>query len=102
MKKAVIVGYGNMGGQYAEKIYNGKIKELSLYGILCRNQPGQQKIRESMPEVLVFPDEESMFRARENFDALIITTPHKEHVRVVKKAQQAARRNGEGMRGIIL
>ena len=89
MKKAVIVGYGNMGGQYAEKIYNGKIKGLSLYGILCRNQPGQQKIRESMPEVTVFPNEESMFQARENFDALIITTPHKEHVRVVERAQQA-------------
>lgn len=89
MKKAVIVGYGNMGGKYAEQIYNGKIKDLSLYGILCRNQPGQQKIRESMPEVVIFPNEDSMFAACGNFDALIITTPHKEHVRVVQKAQKA-------------
>ncbi len=89
MKKAVIVGYGNMGSKYAEQLYNGQIKDLSLYGVLCRNQPGQQKIRESMPGVVVFPDENAMFEACGNFDALIITTPHKEHVRVVQKAQHA-------------
>lgn len=89
MKKAVIVGYGNMGSKYAEQIYSGKIKDLSLYGVLCRNQPGQQKIRESMPEVVIFPNEDCVFEACGNFDALIITTPHKEHVRVVNKAQQA-------------
>ena len=89
MKKAVIVGYGNMGSKYAGEIYNGNIKDLSLYGILCRNQEGQRKIRENMPEVVIFPDEDSMFAAHENFDALIITTPHKEHVRVVRKAQQS-------------
>ena len=38
---------------------------------------------------MIFPDEDSMFSEHESFDALIITTPHKEHVRVVKKAQQA-------------
>ena len=27
-----------------------------------------------MPEVVIFPDEDSMFAAHENFDALIITT----------------------------
>ncbi|MCM1254109.1 MAG: Gfo/Idh/MocA family oxidoreductase [Clostridium sp.] len=89
MKKTVIVGYGNMGSKYAARIYNGEIRDLSLYGIVCRNAPGQQKIRESMPEVAIFPDEDSMFAECEKFDALIITTPHKEHVRVVKKAQQA-------------
>ena len=78
-----------MGGKYAAQIYNKEIKGLSLYGILCRNKPGQQAIRETMPEVIIFPDEESMFADSEMFDALIITTPHKEHVRVVKKAQEA-------------
>lgn len=89
MKKAVIVGFGNMGSKYAGRIYNGEIQDLSLYGILCRNMPGQQQIKEQMPEVIIFPDEDSMFAESEKFDALIITTPHKEHVRVVKKAKQA-------------
>lgn len=89
LKKAVIVGYGNMGSKYAAQIYEGAVKDLSLYGILCRNQPGQRAIRENMPEVVIFPDEESMFAAGGDFDALIITTPHKEHVRVVLKAQKA-------------
>ena len=35
MKKAVIVGYGNMGSKYAEQLYNGQIKDLSRYGVLC-------------------------------------------------------------------
>lgn len=89
MKKAVIVGYGNMGSKYAGLIYGGKIRDLSLYGILCRNRQGQQEIRESMPGIVVFPDEDSMFEACGDYDALIITTPHKEHVRVVFKAQSA-------------
>ena len=74
-----------MGSKYAARIHNGEIKDLSLYGILCRNTPGQQEIKESMPEVVIFPDEDSMFAESDKFDALIITTPHKEHVRVVKK-----------------
>lgn len=78
-----------MGSKYAEQIYSGKIKDLSLYGVLCRNAPGQQEIRESMPQAVIFPDEESLFAACGDFDAVIITTPHKEHVRVVRKAQQA-------------
>lgn len=78
-----------MGSKYADRIYNGAVQDLSLYGIVCRNAPGQQKIRESMPEVVIFPDEDSMFAESGKFDALIITTPHKEHVRVVKKAKQA-------------
>lgn len=77
-----------MGSKYASRIYNGEIQDLSLYGILCRNSAGQQQIRESMPEAVIFPDEDSMFAESDKFDALIITTPHKEHVRVVKKARQ--------------
>ncbi|MCM1182863.1 MAG: Gfo/Idh/MocA family oxidoreductase [Roseburia sp.] len=89
MKRAVIVGYGNMGSKYAARIHGGEAEGLSLYGIVCRNAAGQQEIRARMPEVAVFSDEDSMLAAAGQFDALIITTPHKEHVRVVRKAQQA-------------
>lgn len=88
MKKTVIVGYGNMGSQYADRIYAGEIKGLALYGILCRNRQGQERIRRRMPQVQVFGDEESMFAQKAHFDALIITTPHKEHIRVVEHAQK--------------
>lgn len=89
MKKAVIVGYGNMGGQYADKIYAGEIRGLELYGILCRNPQGKEKIRQRMPHVRIFEDEGSLFGQAAHFDALIITTPHKEHIRVVERAQRA-------------
>lgn len=89
MKKTVIVGYGNMGSRYASKIYQAEIKDMLLYGIVCRNTERQQEIKRKMPEVKVFPEEESMFREKENFDSLIITTPHKEHIRIVKRAQEA-------------
>lgn len=88
MKRAVIIGYGNMGSKYAARIYKGEIRDLSLYGIVCRNSTGQQEIRESMPEVIIYPETDSAFADYEKFDAIIITTPHKEHVRVVKKAQE--------------
>ena len=45
MKKTVIVGYGNMGSRYASHIYNGKIKDMSLYGIVCRNPEKQREIK---------------------------------------------------------
>lgn len=89
MKKAVIVGYGNMGSRYADMIYSGGIEGLSLYGILCRNRAGQEKIMAHMPGAVIFPDEESMFGHVADFDAVIITTPHREHVRVVAGAQRA-------------
>ena len=89
MKKTVIVGYGNMGSRYASHIYNGKIKDMSLYGIVCRNPEKQREIINNMPEVKVFPGEEIMLSERDNFDALIITTPHKEHIKTVKRAQRA-------------
>ena len=89
MKKVVIVGFGGMGSKYADMIYKGQIEGLQLYGILCRNIPGQEKIRETMPEVVIYENEDMMFEHTEDYDAIIITTPHKEHVRVVKKAQDA-------------
>ncbi len=88
MKKVVIVGYGNMGSQYADKIYTGEVRDLELCGILCRNRQGQERIRSRMPEVRVFEDEQSMFAQAADYDALIIATPHKEHIRVVEHAQQ--------------
>ena len=89
MKKAVIAGYGNMGSKYADRIYKGQIEGLSLFGILCRNPKMQDKIRREMPQVKIFPHEDSMFEAAEEFDALIITTPHREHVRMAEKAKAA-------------
>ena len=89
MKKAVIAGYGNMGSKYAARIYKGQIEGLSLFGILCRNPKMQDKIRREMPQVKIFPHEDSMFEAAEEFDALIITTPHREHVRMAEKAKAA-------------
>lgn len=88
MKKAVIIGYGNMGSKYAARIYRGEIKDLSLYGIVCRNATGQQQIRESMSEVVIYPDMENMFDDYAEFDAIIITTPHKEHVKAVRRAKE--------------
>ncbi len=89
MKKVVIVGFGGMGSMYANMIYKGQIEGLQLQGILCRNLPGQTRIRETMSEVVIYENEDKMFEHTDDYDALIITTPHKEHVRVVKKAQEA-------------
>ncbi len=88
MKKIVVIGYGNMGAKYSKIIYNNEIKDLSLYGILARNPIAQEKIKNLMPDVIIYNNEDELFNDHKSYDAIIITTPHKEHVRVIKKAQE--------------
>lgn len=89
MKRAVILGYGNMGSLYAGKIYRGEIEGLQLYGIVCRNPQRREELSREMPGVVTYGNEEDMFRDSESFDAVIITTPHREHVRAVGRARAA-------------
>lgn len=91
MKRAVVLGYGNMGSLYAGKIYRGEIRGMLLYGIVCRNPMHREAIHSEMPEVVIYPDEDSMFRDTGKFDAVIITTPHREHVRAVCRARESGR-----------
>lgn len=84
--RTAIIGYGNMGRRYAAAIRSHAIDGLRLTGICCRRDLVQQEIRRLYPEVSVYGDEADLFSHSDSYDALIIATPHREHVRLAESA----------------
>lgn len=84
--RTVVIGFGGMGSQYAEMLYSGAVQGMCLQGICCRNVAGQQKIRESYQDVAVYEDVKGTFAHAEDFDAVVIVTPHTSHVEIGKLA----------------
>ena len=84
--KAALIGYGGMGSKYAEIIHSGQAGTMSLVGICCRNQKGQQEIRAKYPELTIYRDSEDMFAHRSDFDTVIIVTPHDTHAEIGLRA----------------
>lgn len=78
--RMVLVGYGGMGRQYAGMMADGGIEGLTLCGICCRNQEGQQEIRQRYPYVRIYEDTDHMFDQACEFDGILIATPHRTHV----------------------
>lgn len=89
--RAVVIGFGGMGSQYAELIRDGKIAGMTLAGICCRNAKGQAVIRAEYPGVAVYRDVDDTFAHEGEFDAVIIVTPHATHVEIGKKAFAAGK-----------
>lgn len=59
--RTVIIGFGGMGKKYAKIIAEGQAPGLTLQGICCRNQPGQQEIRTLYPQAALYRDVEDTF-----------------------------------------
>ena len=89
--RAVVIGFGGMGSQYAELIRDGKIAGMTLAGICCRNAPGQAVIRAEYPGVAVYRDMDDTFAHEKEFDAVIIVTPHATHVEIGKRVFAAGK-----------
>ena len=51
-----MVGFGGMGRQYVQMIYDGEIDGMVLAGVCCRNEKGQNEIRTAYPGVSVYPN----------------------------------------------
>lgn len=89
--RAVVIGFGGMGSQYARMIYDGSIRGMKLAGICCRNEKGQAQIRSCYPGVVIYQDVDDTFAHQEEFDSVIIVTPHATHVEIGKRAFAAGK-----------
>ena len=78
--RAVIIGYGGMGKKYAQMLAAGEVSGMTLAGICCRNRQGQEEIRNQYPEAGIYEDADAVFAAKDEFDAVVIVTPHDTHV----------------------
>lgn len=78
--KAALIGFGGMGSIYAQMIYAGMVPGMELAGVCCRNAVGQEKLRTAYPGVALYKDAEDMADHANDYDAVIIVTPHTSHV----------------------
>lgn len=84
--RTAVIGFGGMGSKYAEILGAGKVDGMCLQGICCRNGAGQERIRSLYPQVAVYQNVDDMFAHSEDFDAVVIVTPHATHVEIGKMA----------------
>ena len=75
-----LIGFGGMGRIYAQMIFAGLAPGMKLAGVCCRNEEGQLLLKEKFPGVAVYMDAEDMASHGEDYDAVIIVTPHTTHI----------------------
>ena len=78
--RAALIGFGGMGRIYAQMIQFGMVPDMVLTGVCCRNEEGKKLLQEKFPGVAVYPDADDMAAHAEDYDAVIIVTPHTTHI----------------------
>ena len=78
--RAALIGFGGMGKIYAQMIYAGMAPGMMLAGVCCRNEEGQKLLKERFSGVAVYTDANHMAQHQEDYDAVIIVTPHPSHI----------------------
>lgn len=89
--RAALVGFGGMGRKYAAMIRDGEIDGMVLAGVCCRNAPGQQTLREEFPGVSIYRDVTDTLAHADEFDAVLIVTPHTSHVEIARQMVAAGK-----------
>lgn len=80
-----IVGLGHQGFNYAGFLYRGKIANSELRAVCSSNSAKKDLVEEELPGVKFYLDYEEMLKSGV-IDAVIITTPHYQHIAYGKKA----------------
>ena len=80
--RVALIGFGGMGKIYAQMIQFGMVPGMKLNGVCCRNPEGQALLREQFPDVAIYPDADDMEAHGDEFDAVIIVTPHTSHISI--------------------
>lgn len=85
--RAAVIGTGVMGRKYAQMIAEGKAGALRLTAVVCRSAGAQQWAKDALPDtVRVCPSAEALYDYAEEFDAVLVVTPHKTHPALVMQA----------------
>lgn len=88
--RVALVGVGAMGSKYAKMIVSGQVKNMVLTGLVARKAEAKAwaatlvNTDGTCPKVYASVDE--MFVHEENFDAVLIVTPHKTHEEIAVRA----------------
>ena len=75
------------GAQVCQMIAEGKAGALRLTAVVCRSAGAQQWAKDTLPDtVRVCPSAEALYDHTEEFDAVLVVTPHKTHPALVMQA----------------
>lgn len=88
--RMALVGIGVMGKKYAQMILSGQVSNMILTGVVARNDAAREWINALMNQYeakpVIYSDVEAMFADADNFDAVLIATPHKTHAEIAVRA----------------
>lgn len=85
--RTAIIGTGSMGRKYARMIAQGEAEPLTLAAVVCRHAEAQQWARDTLPPtVRVCHSAEELYAHEQEFDAVLVVTPHRLHPEFVMQA----------------
>ncbi len=78
--RIAIIGIGGMGKKYAKIIDRGIIRGMTLAAVTCRSEENAVWAKENLNnQTKVYQDTNQLFEESDQFDAVLIVTPHKTH-----------------------
>ncbi len=84
--RVALIGVGVMGKKYAEMICAGKVQDMQLTAVVCR-RPEMQEWAESLAgSPAVYKSTDELFGNPQEYDAVLIVTPHKTHEQLAVQA----------------
>lgn len=88
--RVALVGVGVMGSKYADMIVSGEVKNMVLTGVVARN-PKAKAWAEALVDPSgmhpnIYADVDELFAHADDFEAVIIATPHKTHEEIAVRA----------------
>lgn len=88
--RVALVGVGVMGSKYAEMIVSGQVKNMTLAGVVARRPEAKEWAAGLMSaeglQPNIYADVEDMFMHAEEYEAVLIVTPHKTHEEIAIRA----------------
>ncbi len=85
--RAAIIGLGGQGKKYARMLAENPQWGMSLTAVSTRSEENQAWARRELPQgVFIAGDEEELYTREDLFDALLITTPHRQHPGIALRA----------------
>ncbi len=88
--RVALVGVGVIGSKYANIIMSGQVKNMILTGVVARKPEAREwaatLVSSDGMRPKIYTDVDDMFQHADNFDAVMIATPHKIHEEIAVRA----------------
>jgi predicted dehydrogenase len=84
--KTAIIGVGVMGKKYAEMISSGQVENMALTAVVVRRDELLPWAKSLNGNPKIYRNTDELFAKPDDYDAVLIVTPHKTHPELAHKA----------------